>query len=281
MNRRPIACVRPLTSMALVLAVALAGGACREATTGPEIKPLTLVWQDEFDGTAGQPPDTLKWQHDVGGSGWGNNQLEYDTDRPENCSLDGDGHLAIVARQEYYLGRSYTSARINTNGRFAATRGRFEARIRLPKGQGLWPAFWMLGSDFGTVGWPTCGEIDIMEYRGQQPSVVHGSLHGPGYSGGNALTSAFTLTGSSFDRNFHVFTIDWDTDGITWMVDGIRYKTVTPDDLPSSTRWVFDHPFFIILNLAVGGNYVGPPDASTSFPQTMLVDWVRVYQAEP
>ena len=139
----------------------------------------------------------------------------------------------------------------------------------------------MLGSDFGTVGWPACGEIDIMEYRGQQPYVVHGSLHGPGYSGGEALTSSYTRRGAGFDRDFHVFTVDWDEAGITWKVDGIRYRTVTPDGLPSGTDWVFDHPFFLILNVAVGGNYVGPPDETTRFPQTMLVDWVRVYQAAP
>ena len=281
MTRRAPAWDRVLEFAAAALAVTLTAGGCRESTTGPEIPPLTLVWQDEFEGPAGQLPDSLKWQFDVGGWGWGNNQLEYDTDRPENCSLDGDGHLAIVARQEYYQGRSYTSARINTNGRFQATRGRFEARLRLPVGQGLWPAFWMLGSNFGTVGWPACGEIDIMEYRGQQPYVVHGSLHGPGYSGGEALTSSYTRRGAGFDRDFHVFTVDWDEAGITWKVDGIRYRTVTPDDLPPGTDWVFDHPFFLILNVAVGGNYVGPPDETTRFPQTMLVDWVRVYQAAP
>jgi beta-glucanase (GH16 family) len=269
-----------LTLTIAALAAALAGGGCREATTGPEIQPLTLVSQDEFDGPAGQPPDTAKWVHDVGGWGWGNNQLEYDTDRPENSSLDGEGHLAIVARREDYEGRAYTSARINTRGRYETALGRFEARIKLPKGQGLWPAFWMLGSDFGTAGWPTCGEIDIMEYRGQQPSIVHGSLHGPGYSGGEALTSPFQLRTTTFDRDFHTFAVEWELDRIVWYVDDIPYQTATPSDLPSNTRWVFDHPFFVILNLAVGGNYVGPPDETTVFPQTMLVDWVRVYQAK-
>jgi beta-glucanase (GH16 family) len=281
MIRRPVVWQRILKLMAIALMLAASLGACRDAPTGPELKPLQLVWQDEFDGPAGQPPDTLRWRHDVGGSGWGNNQLEYDTDRPENASLDGSGHLAIVAREEAYMGRAYTSARINTRGRFAATYGRFEARIKLPSGRGLWPAFWLLGSDLDAVGWPTCGEIDIMEYRGQQPRVVHGSLHGPGYSGGSALTSPFELIPSAFDQGFHDFAVEWDAERITWMVDGITYKTATPDDLPAGTRWVFDHPFFIILNVAVGGNYVGPPDASTSFPQTLLVDRVRVYQAEP
>ena len=266
---------------ALALALAACGGTCRQATTGPELTMYELAWQDEFDGPAGQSPDSAKWQYDVGGSGWGNAQLEYDTNRPENVSLDGQGHLVIVARKEDYLGRAYTSARINTLGRFAQTRGRFEARIRLPVGQGLWPAFWLLGTNFTTVGWPTCGEIDIMEYRGQEPRTVHGSLHGPGYSGGSALTGAFELPRGTFDGDFHVFAVEWETDRITWLVDGIAYQKVTPGDLPTGTRWVFDHSFFIILNVAVGGNFVGPPDASTSFPQTMTVDYVRVYGAAP
>jgi beta-glucanase (GH16 family) len=281
MNRRSGAWRRLLKPMILGLAIAPVSGACRDAPTGPELKPLTLVWQDEFDGPAGQRPDTTKWVPEVGGSGWGNNQLEYDTDRPENASLDGAGRLAIVARREDYGGRAYTSARLITRGRYQATLGRFEARLKLPSGQGLWPAFWLLGSDIGTVGWPACGEIDIMEYRGQQPKTAHGSLHGPGYSGGQALTSSFQLTAGAFDTDFHVFAVEWEQERITWFIDGIQFKTATPADLPSGARWVFDHPFFVILNVAVGGNYVGPPDETTVFPQTMLVDWVRVYQAAP
>jgi beta-glucanase (GH16 family) len=239
---------------------------------------LRVLWQDEFDGAAGQLPDPAKWQFDVG-TDWGNAQLEYDTARAENVALDGNGHLAITAREEEYLGRSYTSGRINTAGRFQQEHGRFEARIRLPVGQGVWPAFWMLGGDFGTVGWPACGEIDILEYRGQEPSIVHGSLHGPGYSGGNAVTGRFDL-GQAFHDDFHVFAIEWDTNRITWIIDDVRYQTVTPDDLPSGSRWVFDHPFFLILNVAIGGHFVGPPNAETMFPQTMLVDYVRVYGIE-
>jgi beta-glucanase (GH16 family) len=281
MIQRPVVWERILEVTAIALVLATFGGACRRAPTGPELKPLVLVWQDEFDGPAGQPPDTTtKWRYDIG-TNWGNFQLEYDTNRPENVSLDGNGHLTIVAREEAYLGRAYTSARINTRGRFEQTRGRFEARMKLPSGQGLWPAFWLLGTDLDTVGWPTCGEIDIMEYRGQEPRIVHGSLHGPGYSGGSALTSQFELAQGAFDTGFHVFAVEWGTDRITWLVDGIAYRSVTPDDLPPGTRWVFDHPFFVILNVAVGGNYVGGPGPSTSFPQTMTVDYVRVYAAGP
>jgi beta-glucanase (GH16 family) len=238
-----------------------------------------LVWEDEFDGPAGQLPDTTRWRFDKG-TNWGNDQLEYDTDRPENVSLTGGGHLAITAREESYLEQEYTSGRINTWGHFEHGYGRFEARIRLPVGQGIWPAFWLLGADFGTVGWPDCGEIDIMEYRGQEPSIIHGSLHGPGYSGGDALTLSYTLAADRFDAGFHVFAVQWDASRITWYVDDTPFLAITPRDLPSGTDWVFDHPFFIILNVAVGGNFVGSPDSTTVFPQTMLVDWVRVYRRE-
>jgi beta-glucanase (GH16 family) len=240
---------------------------------------LGLVWADEFDGPAGQSPDSARWTFDIG-TGWGNNQLEYDTDRPVNVSLDGEGHLAIVALEESYEGSDYTSGRINTNGRFARTRGRFEARIKLPVGQGIWPAFWLLGTDFGTVGWPQCGEIDIMEYRGQLPNIASGALHGPGYSGGNSVGGYYTLPSGAFNDDFHVFAIDWDSSSITWSVDGQDYMTITPSDLPSGASWVYNNrDFFIILNVAVGGNYVGSPDETTTFPQTMLVDYVRVYGA--
>jgi beta-glucanase (GH16 family) len=237
---------------------------------------VVVVWQDEFEGPAGQSPDPSKWRFDIG-TDWGNAQLEYDTDRPENVSLDGEGHLAITARKEQYLGSEYTSGRINTYTLFAQERGRFEARIKLPIGQGIWPAFWLLGADFETVGWPACGEIDIMEYRGQEPSIVHGSLHGPGYSGGSAITGHYELDGEGLDEDFHIFALEWDADSITWLIDGTAYQTFTPDDLPSGANWAFEGPFFVILNVAVGGHFVGSPDESTSFPQTMLVDWVRVY----
>jgi beta-glucanase (GH16 family) len=237
-----------------------------------------LLWAEEFDGAAGTLPSSAHWTFDVG-TDWGNAQLEYDTARPTNVSLDGAGHLAITARREDYMGCAYTSGRINTRGLFSQNKGRFEARMQLPTGRGLWPAFWLLGADNSTVGWPACGEIDIMEYRGQQPTVVHGSLHGPGYSGGGALTRSYTLPNSGrFDTGYHVFAVEWKTNQITYLVDGVPYQVLTPSSLPSGARWVFDHPFFIILNLAVGGNYVGPPDATTVFPQKLLVDYVRVYQ---
>jgi len=244
----------------------------------PEEKTWQIIWQDEFEGPQGQSPDSTRWTYDTWGndSGWGNNQLEFNSNRPENVSLDSEGHLAIVAREESYEGLNYTSARIKTQGLFEATFGRFEARIKLPWGQGLWPAFWMLGNDIDTVSWPQCGEIDIMEYRGQEPSHIEGTLHGPGYSGGKGIGTTYTLTNARFDTEFHTFAVEWNSDSINWYVDDEHFQTLRSSDVTGD--WVYDHPFFILLNLAVGGNWVGPPNENTIFPQTMLVDYVRVYQ---
>lgn len=235
-----------------------------------------LVWSDEFDGAAGELPDPGNWQFDIG-TGWGNNQLEYDTDRAENVSTDGDGNLAIIARRENFAGSAFTSGRITTKGLLDQAYGRFEARIKLPYGPGIWPAFWLLGSDIDVVDWPQCGEIDILELRGQEPHIIHGSVHGPGYSAGAALTKSFALTNDRFDKDFHLFAIEWGENYIDYFVDGEAYFRVTPDDVPG--EWVFDHPFHIILNVAVGGDYVGFPTSETNFPQTMLVDYVRVYRS--
>lgn len=239
-----------------------------------------LTWRDEFDGAAGTPVDATRWVHDVGGHGWGNGQLEFDTDRVDNVRHDGEGHLAIVARREDFGGNAYTSGRIKTEGRFAQAYGRFEARIRLPVGQGIWPAFWLLGADIGAVGWPGCGEIDVMEFRGQTPRESTGALHGPGYSGGEALWAA-RQSAAPLPDDFHVFAVEWDPHQIVWMVDGEVFQRRAPAGLPAGAQWVFDHPFFVILNVAVGGSFLGPPDASTVFPQTMLVDYVRVFERDP
>ncbi len=237
--------------------------------------PWVLAWEDDFQGAAGALPSQANWRFDVG-EDWGNAQLEYDTDRATNASLDGAGHLRITARQESYKGRGYTSARINTQGLHEQKYGRFEARIKLPSGRGIWPAFWLLGANKDVVGWPQSGEIDILEYRGQEPSVAIGSLHGPGYSGGQALTRRYVLPEGRFDADFHDFTVEWDEDQIKWKVDGQLYHEIKRSYVPGD--WVFDHPFYIIMNLAVGGGFVGSPDGSTTFPQTMLVDYVRVYK---
>jgi len=241
----------------------------------------TLLWNDEFEGAAGAAPDQSKWSFDVGGSGWGNNELEYSTARPQNVALDGAGHLAITALSEPYMGKAYTSGRINSLAHFTHAFGRFEARMQLPAGQGIWPAFWLLGNDVGTVGWPQCGEIDIIENKGQEPNTVHGTVHGPGYSGGDGISMYRNVPGAPLSAGFHVYAVEWLANNIVFSVDGVSYFMVTPGQLPAGTKWVFDHPFGVILDLAVGGNFVGSPDSSTMFPQTLVVDYVRVYEAQP
>jgi beta-glucanase (GH16 family) len=243
----------------------------------------TLVWSDEFDGANGSAPDPTKWTHDVGGNGWGNDELEYYTARTENVHLQ-DGQLVIQALREDYKGldgvtRNYTSARLKTQGLFQQTYGRFEARIKIPYGQGLWPAYWMLGSSIAKGGWPNCGEIDIFENIGREPFTVHGTVHGPGYFDKRGITGSFTLpSGRRFADDFHLFAVEWEPETIRFYVDSSLYKTVTRSDLPPGAAWVFDHPFFLILNVAVGGKWPGNPDSSSVFPQTMLVDYVRVYE---
>jgi beta-glucanase (GH16 family) len=280
--------VRGAVALAL-LALGLAGFArCGDPLDPEEIKPPdrpwreTPTWSDEFDGAAGTLPDPARWRFDVGGDGWGNNQLEYDTDRPENASHDGNGNLLIVARKETFGDNAYTSARINTKGRFSQREGKFEARIKLPRGRGIWPAFWLLGDSIGQVGWPRCGEIDVMEYLGHDRRTVYGTLHGPGYSGGQAISRRYELPAGTFDEDFHVFTVEWDPGLIRFFVDGTHYHTVTRRQVEDDGHaWVYDAPFFVILNVAVGGNWPGSPDAATQFPQTMTVDWVRVYERIP
>ncbi|QBZ98918.1 Beta-glucanase [Flavobacterium sangjuense] len=234
-----------------------------------------LVMQDEFN-TDGAPNSAI-WNYDIGtgSNGWGNNELEYYTNSSENIKVV-DGMLQITAKKEAFLGSQYTSARILTKGLFEQKYGRFEARIKMPWGQGLWPAFWLLGSDSDTVNWPLCGEIDIMEYKGQEPTITHGTVHGPGYSGATAITKSYDLINNRFDTDFHIFGIEWGKNYINFYVDDVLYNQITPDKVTG--EWVYDKPFYIILNLAVGGNYVGSPNTETIFPQTMYVDYVRVYQ---
>jgi beta-glucanase (GH16 family) len=246
--------------------------------TDAERPGFRLTWQEEFEGAAGSGPDGSRWRHDVG-TGWGNGQLEFDTDRTENAAHDGGGNLVITARQESFQGSAFTSARLTTSGVFTQAYGRFEARMKLPFGQGIWPAFWLLGENIGDAGWPQCGEIDIMENLGQDTTRMYGTIHGPGYSGGDGIGATFDLNGGqSFDDGFHVFAVEWEPNVVRWYVDDSLYQTRTPSDLPGGTQWVYDHPFFIILNLAVGGQFPGNPDGSTTFPQALLVDYVRVYE---
>ncbi len=236
-----------------------------------------LVKADEFN-VDGAPDDAM-WTYEIGTGigGWGNNELQYYTDQPENVKVE-DGMLHITAQKEIFMGSSYTSARIVTKGLFEQAYGRFEARIQLPWGRGLWPAFWLLGADCGDVAWPQCGEIDIMEYRGQDPTIIHGSVHGPGYSASEAVTKRYELANDRFDTGFHIFGIEWGPNYINYYVDDVLYNQITPEDVPG--KWVYDQPFYIILNVAVGGSFVGTPNSQTIFPQTMLVDYVRIYEYE-
>lgn len=254
-----------------------------QSSAPPAVAPAwNLVWSDEFNGPNGSAVDSSKWVTETGGGGWGNDELEYYTNRLENA-YQQDGNLVIKVLQEKYIGpgdatRNYTSARLKTLGKFSQAYGRFEARIKIPRGQGIWPAFWMLGDDVDKAGWPACGEIDIMENIGKEPALVHGTIHGPGYSGEHGIGAPYALAGNQrFADGFHVFAVEWEPTAIRFYVDDHLYTTLTPSDLPQRAKWVYDHPFFLLLNVAVGGGWPGSPDASTVFPQTMLVDYVRVY----
>jgi beta-glucanase (GH16 family) len=236
-----------------------------------------LVWSDEFNGPENSPPDPTKWTYDTGAGGWGNQELETYTDKHENVSHDGAGHLVIRALKT--ASGDFTSARIKTLGKFAIQYGKIEARIKIPYGQGMWPAFWMLGDNIKSAGWPKCGEIDVMENIGKQPTLVHGTVHGPGYSGAQGITSQYALPGSPpLSDDFHIYAVEWSRNRIRFFIDGKRYFTVRPVLLPDDAPWVYNRPFFLLLNLAVGGGWPGNPDATTVFPQDMLVDWVRVSQ---
>ncbi len=244
----------------------------------------TLVWSDDFSGPDGSSPDPSKWAFDVGGGGWGNQELETYTSRTQNAQIQG-GNLVITAIKEDYTGtdgiaRNYTSARLKTKSKFSQQYGKFEARIKIPTGQGIWAAFWMLGNNIDTAQWPTCGEIDIMENVGNEAYTVHGSLHGPQYSGANPLTSSYSVTGAKLSDDFHVYAVEWEPKVVRFYVDGNLYSTRTPADIPSGATWVYDHPFFLLMNVAVGGAWPGSPDATTVFPQSMVVDYVKVYSRQ-
>ncbi len=236
-----------------------------------------VVWADEFD--VDGAPDPTKWDYDIGGHGWGNSERQYYTDRTENARVEG-GVLVIEAREEAYEGNAYTSARLVTRGKAAWRYGRIEARMKLPYGQGIWPAFWMLPTDSPYGGWPASGEIDIMEYLGHDTDRTYGTLHYGGGSLGHRYTGThYNLPSGTFDADFHTFAIEWEPRRIRWYVDGHLYQTQTTwstSEAPFPAP--FDQPFHLLLNVAVGGQWPGYPDATTTFPQRMEVDYVRVYQ---
>lgn len=241
----------------------------------PERK-YQLVWSDEFNDSAGSPVDQSKWVYDLGNgtAGWGNGELQSYTSKPQNISQDGAGNLVITALRD--AGGNYTSARIKTKGIMEQQYGRIEARIKTPTGKGIWPAFWMLGNNIDAVSWPQCGEIDVMEQKGQQSSITYGSVHGPGYSGGSAITSQYALKNNRFDNDFYVYAVEWGENYIDFFVNDYLYKRLTPSGVPG--EWVYNKPFYLLLNLAVGGSFVGPPNDFTPFPGSMFIDYVRVYK---
>lgn len=267
--------------LATITALALLAGCATGAQGAPQA--LELAWSDEFD-TA----DASNWSFETGGHGWGNRELQYYTDGAnafiQYDEMAGSRVLVIEARRGAPAGAScwygacqYSSTRMVTRGKREFTHGRVEARIRLPHTQGIWPAFWMLGSDFAQIGWPDSGEIDIMEHVGSEPTLTHGALHGPGYSGDRHFNGTYDL-GEAADARYHVYAVDWDADGLRWSVDGHEYFSLTRAQVEARGRWVFDQPFFLLLNVAVGGDWPGSPDAGSVFPQRMYVDWVRVFR---
>ncbi|MDX6720713.1 MAG: hypothetical protein QOJ63_2967 [Solirubrobacteraceae bacterium] len=280
-GRRVLAVVLLVAGVAAAAAASPAGSSVA-GQPSPQDAYARLVWSDEFGGPAGEPPSRSAWVHDVGAYGWTNHELETYTSATANAARDGLGHLAIVARRQTATGpdgrtRAYTSARLTTRGRFSATHGLFEARMKIPAGRGLWPAFWLLGDDIDAVGWPASGEIDVMEALGHDPHTVYGTLHGPAGGAPGAVGSSFVAP-ISLASGFHTYAVSWRPNSVTWLLDGEVYATVGSTISQRGWSSIFGRPFHLLLNLAVGGTWPGPPDASTPLPATLLVDWVRVYR---
>lgn len=266
--------------------------ACRHFTRAesPDPRRWRLAWSDEFNGSAGARVDSTKWNYDIGDGcaagicGWGNEEKESYTSAPGNVALNGRGQLQIVARRApagldcYYGPCRYTSGRITSRGKVIARPGRVEARTKLPTGQGLWPAFWMLGTSFGAVPWPESGELDILENRGSEPATTSSAIHGKGYSGETLFAHAQVLERGTVADSYHVYAIEWDSLQARFFVDRIPHLTVTRAELERHGKSVLDQSFFLILNLAVGGKFDGDPESDAIFPAKMLVDYVRIYE---
>lgn len=286
-----------LPAIAFALTACGGGGSATAATPTPAAATPTpapsnkwsLVWSDEFNAAAGTVPDAKTWNYDLGNAennGWGNREYQYYTSNARNAQHDGAGMLVITAEKASNPGPcwngkpcEYTSARIHSNNKVSFTYGKVEARMKLPTGKGIWPAFWTLGTDIATNPWPKSGEIDIMEFVPQTPNATYGTLHGPGYSGAQGIGKSIDF-GAPVVGDFHTYTIIKRPNEIVWYVDGRQYHRLTPADLPAGGTWVFEKPFFVILNLAVGGDWPGAPDATTPASSKMLVDWVRIYKEE-
>ncbi len=247
-----------------------------------------LVHREDFTGMPGTGTDASTWNPLVTGAPY-NHELEYYTSRPSNLMLDGNGNLVITAQSEYFVDANgvtstqpYTSGRLDTQRHWETRYGRIEARIKLPAGKGLWPAFWLLGSNIDDVHWPKCGEVDILEMAGSDPTTVAGSLHAVGYSDNSPVRAEYKLPAGTFADDFHVFAFEWAADGMRWLVDEKPYAWRTPQGLKNIyLAWQFDQPMFVILNLAVGGIYDGDPNATTQFPAQMLVDYVQISTLVP
>jgi beta-glucanase (GH16 family) len=260
------------------------GTAARLRTSQDGTATRQLVWSDAFAGSAGASPSSGRWSFDTGGGGWGNDELESYTSRPLNAELNGNGDLAITARAERYTGadgitRNYTSARMQTLHKFEFQYGLAEARIEVPAGVGLVAQFWMLGAEAyeSESAWPGCGEIDAAEVLGSEPSTVYGTLHAP-WPFAPTGVQGDAKSSVSLSQGFHTYAVEWEPERISFMLDGSVYKTVVRSELPVGAAWPFQHPFFLLLDLAVGGEWPGSPNAATHFPAQMLVDWVRVWQ---
>ena len=287
---RPARAARPrpvrVTSLLLLGALLVTGAArCSSQASQESGAPArggvgSIVWSDEFSGPRGSLPNSRKWTIETG-YGWGDGELQSYTRRPANVSLDGRGHLEITARRQRFTGRdgrtaNYTSARINTRAKLEFAYGRVEARIRVPRGRGLLPAFWALGANLEVVGWPRAGEIDVVEVYDREPSTVHGTLHGPRRGHRDYALESTRPAGAPLASGFHVYGISWAPGRIVFRFDGEVYAVRTRSDLPPGSRWSFERPFFLLFTLAVGPRWLGPPDSTTPWPATMLVDWVRV-----
>jgi beta-glucanase (GH16 family) len=279
-----------LRRMIAAFAVCSGFGCASSATSGSTtLQPQwSLVWSDEFNGAAGTQIDARKWNYETGDGcpqncGWGNNEKEYYTDTPENIALNGAGQLMIVARRApgslscYYGPCRYTSAKITTRHKMERRGGRAEARIKLAVGQGLWPAFWMLGARCPEIPWPDCGEIDVIENKGSQPTITSSAVHGPGYSGNTPFAHTQTFARGTI-ADFHIYAVEWDAEHVQFFVDGVPHYSVTRQQAEHFGRSILGEPFFLITNLAVGGHLDGDPQSDAIFPATMLVDYVRVYE---